>query len=234
MKQRIIFAFFLSIVSTLLVGCSSVNSAMGGNTQKEAKAEVSWDYQKNGIMIELMAGNDLNFYANEAHTLVLGIYQLSDSKAFVKLIGNRPQMIKSLETGTGGEGVLQLDRYVVSPGRRTTITLDRVQDARFLGVFAGYYQGPATGAVRLYHVPLNIRTEGLVSTTYIATPAVLATRLYLGTDQIVNSEMLTYDAEKQKIIETVPIDMKNPEIKLTAEEIKMSEESSRAAMKLSN
>ena len=226
----------LAVLSLMVVmqGCAAVNSAMGGNDQKEAKAEVSWDYQKNGILIELIAGNDLNFYANEAHTLVLGIYQLSDSKAFVKLIGNRPQMIKSLETGTGGEGVLQLDRYVVSPGRRTTITLDRVQDARFLGVFAGYYQGPATGAVRLYHVPLNIRTEGLVSTTYIATPAVLATRLYLGTDQIVNSEMLTYDAEKQKIIETVPIDMKNPEIKLTAEEFKMSEESSRAAMKLSN
>lgn len=207
---------------------------MGGNTQKEAKAEVSWDYQKNAVMIDLVAGNDLNFYANEPHTLVLGIFQLADSKPFVKMLADPVQMTKTLESGRGGESVLQLDRYIVSPGRRTTIVLDRVQDARFIGVAAGYYQGSGAPVARLFHVPLNIRTEGMVSTTYIASPAVLATRLYLGSEQIVNAEMLTYDAEKQKVIEDVPINLKSPEIKLTPEELKMSEESSQAAMKLSN
>jgi type VI secretion system VasD/TssJ family lipoprotein len=221
-------------MNTLLVGCNTVNSAMGGNTQKEAKAEVSWDYQKNGIMIELVSGNDLNFYANESHTLVLGVYQLADSKPFVKMLANSSQIMRTLETGKGGDGVLQLDRYIVSPGKRTTIVLDRVQDARFVGMVAGYYQGSGAGVARLFHIPLNIKTEGVVSTTYIASPAVLATRLYLGSEQIVNAEMLTYDAEKKKIVENVPIDLKNPEIKLTPEEIKMSEESSQAAMKLTN
>ncbi len=207
---------------------------MGGNTQKEAKAEVSWDYQKNGLMVELVAGNDLNFYANESHTLVLGVYQLADSKPFVKMLANSTQLTRSLETGNGGDGVLQLDRYIVSPGKRTTIIMDRVQDARFVGMAAGYYQGSGAGVGRLFHIPLNIKTEGMVSTTYIASPAVLATRLYLGSEQIVNAEMLTYDADKQKVVENVPIDLKNPEIKLTPEEIKMTQESSQAAMKLTN
>ena len=109
---------------------------MGGNTQKEAKAEVSWGYQKNGVMIELVSSNDLNFYANEPHSLVMADYQLSDSKPFMKMLSNVPQIMKSLETGKTEDGVLSLERYVVSPGRRTTMKIDLVQDARFIGIFA--------------------------------------------------------------------------------------------------
>jgi type VI secretion system VasD/TssJ family lipoprotein len=208
---------------------------MGGNSQKEAKAEVSWGYQKNGVMIELVSSNDLNFYANEPHTLVMGVYQLSDSKTFMKMLTNVPQMMKGLETGKTEDGVLSLERYVVSPGRRTTMKIDRVQDARFIGIFAAYYQNRGSAsAARLFNVPLNISSEGVVTTTYFATPAVLATRLYLGADQIVNAEMLTYDPDKQKIIENVPLDLKNPEIKLTPEELSMQEQSSQAAMRLTN
>lgn len=235
MKYRKILLSTWLLMITLLGGCSSVNSMMGGNTQKEAKAEVSWGYQKNGVMIELVSSNDLNFYANEPHTLVMGVYQLADSKSFVKMLTNLPQMTKGLEIGKGGDGVLELDRYVISPGKRTTMVIDRVQDARFIGIFAAYYEnasGPT--AARLFNVPLNISTEGVVTTTYFASPAVLATRLYLGSNQIVNAEMLTYDPDKQKIIETVPLDLKNPEIKLTPEELKMQEQSSQAAMRLTN
>jgi predicted component of type VI protein secretion system len=205
---------------------------LGGNSQKDAKAEVSWDYEKNAIIIEMVSDTELNFYANEPHTVVLGIYQLADEKSFAKMLTNEPQLIAGLSSGKGGEGVIQMDRYVINPGRRTTITLDRVQDCRFVGMVAGYYQMNALKSARLFRVPLNIKTEGIVTTTYVATPAVLATRLYLGSDQIVNAQMLTYDADKKKVIEVVPLDSKNPEIKLTPEELKMAEQSSQAAMKL--
>ncbi|MBC7202793.1 MAG: type VI secretion system lipoprotein TssJ, partial [Pusillimonas sp.] len=72
MPRRQLLTLMLASLVLMLQGCSSVNSAMGGNTQKEAKAEVSWDYKRDGIQIELMASADINAYFNQPHTLVLG------------------------------------------------------------------------------------------------------------------------------------------------------------------
>jgi predicted component of type VI protein secretion system len=204
---------------------------LGGNTPKEAKAEVEWPYEKDAILVDLVSDLTLNFYSNQSHTVVLGVFQLADQKAFVDLLSKPEAVMKVLVGGKTAPEVVQFDRYVVSPGKKTTLKIDRVQGAKFVGFVAGYYQLKPVQAARLFRIPLNIETSGIVTTTYKAEPAVLALRLFLGNDRIVNAEVLTYDFEKKVVKEMVPLGAVKPEISLDSQ-VKQAKASSDAAVKL--
>lgn len=216
----------------VLQGCSTVNSAMGGNSQQEAKAEVSWDYGRDAIQVELVASADLNEYASQPHTVVLALFQLEDSKAFLQLVGDADNLRHMLVSGKSSGDILQMDRYIISPDKRTILTLDRVQDAKFLGAVVGYYQFDARGGARLFRIPLDIEKSGWVTTSYKAKPASLAVRLYLGRQRIVNAQSLTFDADKAPNVESIPLDTSDPEILITDHTVGIADESVGAARKL--
>ncbi len=231
MVSRAILIALVSCCLAALSGCTWLNSTLGGNTPKEAKAEVEWPYEQDAILVDLVSDLTLNFYSNQSHTLVLGVFQLSDQKAFVDLLAKPEAVMKVLVGGKTAPEVVQFDRYVVSPGKKTTLKIDRVQGAKFVGFVAGYYQIKPVQAARLFRIPLNIETSGIVTTTYKAEPAVLALRLFLGNDRIVNAEVLTYDFEKKVVKEMVPLGAVKPEITLDGQ-VTRAKASTDAALKL--
>ena len=210
----------VAALASALGGCATANSMMGGNTRKEAVAEIAWEFGRNAILVEVEADNRLNEYSGEAHTLVLGVYQMEDAAAFYKLIADAALVGKSLETGKGGEGFVHFARYVVTPGQHSILQLDRAQKAKFVGIAAGYYQMDATRSARLFEVPLTIASEGMISTTYKAAPATLAVRLNFGPDELLNAERLNRDPAGKKASEAVPLDGGGREIKLTPDTLK--------------
>lgn len=230
--KRFLRLLALAGMVILAQGCSSVNSAMGGNTQKQAKAEVSWDFARNAIQIELASDDNMNAYFNQPHTLVLGVFQMEDSKTFIKLLGDASQVKQILMTGDPGKDITQFDRYVVSPGRHTILDIDRVQGTQFVGIVAGYYDFDPAASARLFRIPLNIDSSGLISTTYKAEPAHLALRLQLGRNRIANAKSITFDADAKPNIESVPLDVKTLEIELNDKTLTDAEESAGAARKL--
>ena len=167
-----------------LQGCAAANSAMGGNTAKQARGEVAWDHAADGVLIEITSPPDLNLYQDQPHTLLLTVFQVADAAEFRKLVADPQQLAQALGTGKAGPAILQTSRYVVAPGRRTLLSLDRVQQARFVGVVAGYYSLDAAGTARLFEVPLAVSSKGWFSTTYSAEPVPLAIRLQLGAQAI--------------------------------------------------
>ncbi|MES2361591.1 MAG: type VI secretion system lipoprotein TssJ [Pseudomonadota bacterium] len=216
----------------LLAGCAAANSLMGGNSRKDAVAEIAWDFAENAVLIEIEADARLNEYGGEAHTLLLGIYQMEDSAAFYKLAADSSLLAKALESGKGGDGFVQFVRYVVMPGQRTIMTVDRAQKARFVGIAAGYYQMDAAKSTRLFQVPLTVASDGLVTTTYKAAPALLALRLNLGADGVVNAQRLNHDPAAKPKLEAVPLDGGGKELKLTADEIQRTINMGSAVRKL--
>lgn len=219
------------LAAALLGGCATANSMMGGNTRKEAVAEIAWSFARNAILVEVEADNRLNEYSGEAHTLVLGVYQMEDSAAFYKLIADAALVGKSLETGKGGEGFVHFARYVVTPGQHSILQLDRAQKAKFVGIAAGYYQMDAARSARLFEVPLTVESEGMVSKTYKAAPATLALRLNFGPDELLNAERLNRELGK-KAGEAVPLDGGGREIKLTPDTLKDAVNANSAVKKL--
>jgi predicted component of type VI protein secretion system len=201
---------------------------------KDAKAEVEWPYAKEAILVDMVADIDLNFYSNQPHTLVLGVVQVADAKVFVDWLAKPEAVLKTLVNGKAATEVLKFERYVVSPGKKTALKIDRVQEAKFVGFVAGYYQFNELQAARLFKIPLNVRTSGIITTSYKAEPAVLALRLFLGSDRIVNAESLTYDFEKKMVVETVPLDSTKPEVSLIDGRVGEAKASAEAAMKLTD
>jgi type VI secretion system VasD/TssJ family lipoprotein len=220
----------LLLAVILLQACS----LFGGNEPKDAKAEVNWGYQKNGIMLNLLTSKGLNWQNNQEHTLVFAVYQFSDEKTFLKLLANPADIQKSLVNGQNVDGILQLDRYILMPGKQTTVQLDRVQNTKFVGFIAGYYNFDAAANSRYYRIPLNMSSEGIISTTYKASPAILAVKLSFSNDRINDAQLLTYDADKKVLIETVPLNNKNTEIKITPESINKAKDASEAVIHLTN
>lgn len=193
---------------------------MGGNTRKDAVAEVAWEFAKDAVMIEVAAEANLNRYAGESHTLLVVVYQMADSAAFFKLIADPAALAKSMGSDKGAEPFVQFTRYVVTPGQRSILILDRAQKAKFIGVAAGYYDLSGETSARLFEVPLTVASEGMVSKTWKAGPAPLAVRMSFGADAIVNAERLNSDPTEKKMQEAVPLDGGGKEIKLTADSIK--------------
>jgi type VI secretion system VasD/TssJ family lipoprotein len=215
-------------------GCAAANSALGGNSRKDAVAEIAWEFAKDGLMIEVAAEPNLNQYRNEAHTLLLGVYQMEDSAAFYKMIADPAALAQSLGGGKGNDAFVQFTRYVVVPGQHSILILDRAQKAKFIGVVAGYYQMSGPTSARLFEVPLTISSEGLVSKTWKAAPAQLAARMSFGADGILNAERLNYDPSEKKMQEAVPLDGGGKEIKLTADGIQSAAQAAKSLKKIGN
>lgn len=232
MMNRFKRLILLTFLTGFLFGCSSLGGKSTEEKKDEAKAKVTWPYAKEGILLELASDIDLNFYSNQSHTLALGIWQFDDEKVFIKLLTDKAELIKALVTGNLPKGVLQLDRYVIQPDTKVLLKLDRAQGSKYVGILAGYYQFTPSGAARYFRIPLNIQSSGLISKDYTAEPAVLALRLQLGIQSIVNAESLTYDADAKVVTEKVPLSNANLEIKLSPDVLKQSAQESSAVIKL--
>ena len=223
---------WIFLIALGLAGCGLTGPSKE-DKQDKAKAEVKWPFAKNGVMIELASDVDLNFYANSAHTIVLGVLQLEDEKTFPKLLTQPADLIKALSSGKLPPGALQLDRYIVSPDARLLLEIDRVQDAKFVGIVAGYYQFDATRSARYFRIPLNMQSTGIITKDYKAQPAVLALRLALGSQRIVNAESLTHDADAAPPAkEEVPLTNDNLQINLSPEVLNQAAQRASSLIKL--
>jgi predicted component of type VI protein secretion system len=229
------FVRLMAFVALLLGfgGCAMMGPT-NEQKQEKVKAEVKWPYAKNAILIELASDVELNFYSNRAHTMVLGVLQFDDEKAFPKLLTQPNDLVKALSSGKLPAGALQFDRYVVSPDARLLLEIDRVQDAKFVGIVAGYYAFDATGSARYFRIPLNLQSSGIVSKDYKAEPAVLALRLALGSQRIINAQSLTHDADAPpKTKEEVITDNENLQINLSPEVLNQASQRAGVLIKLS-
>lgn len=228
--------YFATMLASLLLltacGSSGGGGSEGADSAKQAKAEVKWPFAQDAILIELSTDVDLNFYANRSHTLVFAALQFPDEKAFVKLLTKPEGLAKSMQSGNLPEGALHMDRYVISPDVRELLTLNRVQDAQFIGILAGYYAFEPERSARLFRIPLNMDSSGVIFKEYKAEPAQLALRVALGPQSIANAQSLTHDPDAKVKTQEVPLNNDNLEIKLSPETLKKSAEQASALIKL--
>jgi len=211
----------------LLVGVliSSGCSMLGGNTRKDALAQATWPFANDAVIIETRAGPSLNQYAGEAHTLLLGVFQMSDAETFHKLIADPAAIAAAMASGRGGDTFLQFSRYVVTPGQCSMLVLDRAQKAKFVGVTAGYYQMSATGSARLLEIPLVTTSKGWVINTYTTAPGPLVVRMNFGAEAILDSETINKMPDKEQLQRAVALEGGGKEIKLDADDLNCSAES---------
>jgi type VI secretion system VasD/TssJ family lipoprotein len=190
---RVVF-FVLSAL--LLAGCA------GADPQKVALAEMKWNLAPHDIQISFKADRDLNQHDGSPHTILFAVVQAADANTFLSQLASPASIGHLLETGQGGALILSFNRFVVSPGQKDTLSLDRAQNAQYVGVIAGYYNLTPHNVARLFVVPVVIQKHGWISKTYTASPEPLEVSLLLGPKEIAQAQRI--DPKTKGTLVSVP------------------------------
>ena len=151
----------------------------------------SWGFEPNGIRIYYAADKMLNTVEGSAHTVLLAVYQLTDANAFQKLAKYEDGIRRLLEGQQSDPSFTATQRFFVEPGESRSISLDRTENTRWLGVVAGYYNLDPSRVSRVFEIPHTVQTEGFISRTRVAKVAPLELNLVLGPESIQVQEKKT-------------------------------------------
>lgn len=176
---------------TLTTSCSSINSAMGGNSEKDALANIVWSYGPNALQLSLDSDAALNTYDGEAHSVVLAVVQSAEPAPFYSQLQTPDTLAKLLQTGQPTPGLLQVTRYAVEPGHQTMVQLDRAQGAKYAGVIVAYYGVPLARTAKLFNLPVTVEKKGIIASYYSAKPAAANIQVKLGAESLINTEITT-------------------------------------------
>ncbi|MFO7595648.1 MAG: type VI secretion system lipoprotein TssJ [Desulfocurvibacter africanus] len=146
-NHSILIWFFLL---PLIVGC-------GGKSDS-----VVWSHARDAISLEIVADESLNLYAGEPHTLALCVHQLSDPDKFGELSGTPSGVLALLKCDSFDASVSGYRRIVAQPGEQKILLLDRAENARFIGISAGYYNVNPAQATRLFEIPIDEHKQGYI------------------------------------------------------------------------
>jgi type VI secretion system VasD/TssJ family lipoprotein len=167
-----------------LSSCSSLNSMMGGNSETDALKAMKWTYAADGVQVAITADPQLNQSTGQPHTLALTVVQMEDPSVFAPYASNSARMSALLLADSPPQGLLSLDRIFVSPGESRTVTLPRVEKAKYVGLVTGYYHLDPIRSARLYQIGVEMDSSGIVVKTRNASPEPLKIDLRLGADGI--------------------------------------------------
>ena len=144
-----------TIHSSVTTGTTEAASELYKLESKKAAAEA---FKKDDIILLVKADPQLNRFQNNAHTLLLCIYQLKDPNGFNQLIEEEGGIAKLMECRRFDASVANAKRLIIQPGQELNDVRDRAQGARFIGLVSGYY---GMGKEKLSHlVPLTLDSAG--------------------------------------------------------------------------
>jgi predicted component of type VI protein secretion system len=96
-------------------------------------------YRNEGIQIDLKADHMLNTFDGEAHSIKLGVYQLSNNAAFLERNITLKGCNELLKISKFDPTVVNYKQYIVNPSDSRLLIIDRAAGAKWIAVIAGYY-----------------------------------------------------------------------------------------------
>ncbi|MFT0547394.1 type VI secretion system lipoprotein TssJ [Allopusillimonas ginsengisoli] len=189
------------LCSVALTACSSMNSMLGGSSEKNALKELQWSYAADGLQIAIQADPMLNEANGQPHMLTLLVVQMETPNAFTDQTADAVKMKNLLLAQSTPQGMLSLDRLFIAPGEKKSIQLGRAEKAQYIGLVAGYNHQDTARSSRLYRIGVQVDSSGFLVKTRAATPEALSIDLRLGPDSILEAPGT----------ETVPADPVKPE-----------------------
>jgi predicted component of type VI protein secretion system len=161
-------------------------------------ATMPWEHQKKAIALEIESVNWLNSF-EEPPTLLMKIFQFSDSRAFLRALTSRSGLQHLLIAKQIDPACISVKHFRVSPGQTQQLILDRVAGARYIGIVLGYSDLKQTSIARLIPIvtlkttkninpimPINVSATALRLNPINHRPALLTLKLSLGAESINN------------------------------------------------
>ena len=175
---RLVFGI-VTILSIMCTACQSKNQT--------APPPVQWDFEQDAIHLRYDASPDLNQYGGSSHSLMLLVFQLTDAADFTNYT-QTPDGIQRLlqyhdldqRKTIDLKNKADLQRFFINPGSSGVLHIDRVKDARSIGVVAGYFDIVAEQCTRVIRIPIEKTEQGFLRKTIHSRPGRLLIDIQLG------------------------------------------------------
>ena len=178
-KNSFVVIFLIIIVTSFLSSCFT------GKKPDPADPGLVWGYGPKSITISYQASKDLNVYDGKPHTILLCLFQLSEPNVFNELSKSDDGLTKLLECSRFDKSVAGFTRIIVQPGENKTLQLDREENAKWVGLAAGYFNLNSNQITKLFEIPIVTKKKWLLFKTPI--PGELVINLSLGSNKIQQS-----------------------------------------------
>jgi len=187
--EKFIMALFgIFLAGLLLSGCTSI----GINTAPDdtIRQKVRWTFEKQAIVVHILSDKNLNWSDKRAHTLIIGILEIQDPNGFLPLIQNPDLAMETLAFEKKRSGILSVRRFIIPPGTDGEIVLDRMRNAMYIGIIAGYSEYSSGKDIRIRPMPVRVKRSGIIFRSNHFRPAKVAIRLRLGSRHMSTLEIL--------------------------------------------
>jgi type VI secretion system VasD/TssJ family lipoprotein len=175
-KISFVLIFLIIITSSFLSSCAT------SKKPDSADPGLVWGYGPKSITISYQASKDLNVYDGKPHTILLCLFQLSEPNVFNELSKSNDGLRKLLECSRFDKSVAGFTRIIVQPGVSKTLQLDREENAKWVGLVAGYFNLNSDQITKLLEIPIVTKKKWLLFKTPI--PGELIINLSLGSNKI--------------------------------------------------
>ena len=143
----------------VLLGSASLLSACSLNEaqrQKLLQESPPW-YAEAGIVVNVKTEPTLNAWKGLANSVLLLILQARDKHTLNTLVASE-KPTRALFSGAAlPPKILAIDRFTALPGQQATLHVNRVENARYVAVIAGYYPAPGAQQAAVVAVPVEIK-----------------------------------------------------------------------------
>lgn len=180
------YKIFVLFMALLFSACSSDPPSKSGLNNFQPTAvddpfKITWQTLKDGIHAVIIADKELNLVnnngTNQALAVSICIMQMNDPTIFKTNVAIEGGIDKALNCTIDkdektGFGALATKSFYIQPNTLTDVTMDRVQNARYLAVVAGYNHLNAEKSTAIFEYPIKTTSEGIIfrDTLYSATP----------------------------------------------------------------
>jgi type VI secretion system VasD/TssJ family lipoprotein len=171
-----------SILLVLATACGV--SCAGLMKSDQPDPQPVWSFQSQGIYIDYDADAKLNFFNDRPHTLVLVVYQMTATDAFNVLSITEEGLKTLLKAERFDPSVVGINNIIVQPGEKKTKVFDRVENAQWLGVVAGYYKLAPGQVHRTFRIPVVRGVKGRIRKLKTVSIGTLNVALQLGPQTI--------------------------------------------------
>jgi len=168
-------AIFLLSTALLAYSCASKPAPV---------TPLAWSFGKDAIRLQLKSDPRLNLYDGVPHTLLLCMYQMTDPNAFNQLKEEKEGLPKLLECTRFDSSVASAKKQILQPGKEVTLSLDRAEGAKYVGIVGGYYLLQKEQAVRLFPIPIVEEEIDQLRRMKAIKPGFLDLQLYFGPQEI--------------------------------------------------
>jgi type VI secretion system VasD/TssJ family lipoprotein len=159
--MRLVKFFCLASLLLLVAACSS-------NPELSVEEE-KWTYEVRAINLVLKAVNDVNSVSGRPHSIVVGLFQMSDPNTFSGLSVTREGAVELLQKGKIDETIVDFRLLTMRPGEQKKVSVSRAEAARYIGVIAGYFKLNPKTDVKIFSIPIREVERGLVEKSLAAT-----------------------------------------------------------------